>query len=208
MTGTLSLWGMLQTAPTILDDFECPDGLDRELLLSNIVIECAELEVLYSDAEFMQAAVGIWSASQLSTWQKLYNAEIAQYNPIENYNRAESWTDTVSGVTNTTTTNGSTSTGTNSGNIVEKVTGYNSDTLTPRGGSDSTGTSTNTVTETGSGDTSSSSNATHVGNVSGNIGVRSNQELLEQEIALAPKLNTYNYITNAFKQRFCLLVYT
>lgn len=41
----------------------------------------------------------------------------------------------------------------------------------------------------------------------GNIGVTTSQQMLEQEIELAPKLNLVNYITESFINRFCLLVY-
>ena len=49
--------------------------------------------------------------------------------------------------------------------------------------------------------------STHTGRVHGNIGVRSAQELVEQEIALAAKSDLQQYIINDFKNRFCLLVY-
>ena len=41
----------------------------------------------------------------------------------------------------------------------------------------------------------------------GNIGVTTSQQMAEQEIELAPKLNITNYIIDSFKNRFCLLVY-
>jgi len=47
----------------------------------------------------------------------------------------------------------------------------------------------------------------HTGRVHGNIGVRSAQELVEQEIALAAKANLQQLIIDDFKRRFCLLVY-
>ena len=47
----------------------------------------------------------------------------------------------------------------------------------------------------------------HSGRVHGNIGVRSAQELVEQEIELAAKANLQQLIIDDFKRRFCLLVY-
>ena len=47
----------------------------------------------------------------------------------------------------------------------------------------------------------------HAGRVHGNIGVRSAQELVEQELALAAKTNLQQLIIDDFKRRFCLLVY-
>lgn len=60
------------------------------------------------------------------------------------------------------------------------------------------------ATETDSTGTNSS---THSGRVHGNIGVRSGQELVEQEIALAPKTDLYNYIVRDVKDRFCIPVW-
>lgn len=49
--------------------------------------------------------------------------------------------------------------------------------------------------------------STHKGRVHGNIGVRSAQELVEQELALSEKANLQQQIVNDFKNRFCLLIY-
>ena len=43
--------------------------------------------------------------------------------------------------------------------------------------------------------------------IHGNIGVTTSQQMLEQELEVAPKLNITNYIVDSFKKRFCLLVY-
>ena len=42
---------------------------------------------------------------------------------------------------------------------------------------------------------------------SGNIGVTTSQQMLEQEIELSAKLNVIKMIVDSFKERFCLLVY-
>ena len=43
--------------------------------------------------------------------------------------------------------------------------------------------------------------------IHGNIGVTTSQQMLEQELEVAPKLNITNIIIESFKNRFCLLVY-
>ena len=53
----------------------------------------------------------------------------------------------------------------------------------------------------------SKANGTHNGHIYGNVGVTTSQQMLEQELLLAPKLNVYNYIIASFRSRFCLLVY-
>ena len=56
-------------------------------------------------------------------------------------------------------------------------------------------------------DTSGENTSTHSGRVHGNIGVRSGQELVEQELALAPKTDLYNYIVEDVRNRFCIPVW-
>lgn len=56
-------------------------------------------------------------------------------------------------------------------------------------------------------DNTGSAESHHSGRVHGNIGVRSAQELVEQELALAAKANIQQMIIDDFKRRFCLLVY-
>ena len=41
----------------------------------------------------------------------------------------------------------------------------------------------------------------------GNIGVTTSQQMLEQEINIAPALNVMKIMIQSFKERFCLLVY-
>lgn len=54
---------------------------------------------------------------------------------------------------------------------------------------------------------------THEGDITknnhttGNIGVTTSQQMLEQEIEVSAKLNVIKMIVNSFKDRFCLLVY-
>ena len=70
------------------------------------------------------------------------------------------------------------------------------------------------------GETSSGSNAlahgeiitnegeiTRENHTSGNIGVTTSQQMLEQEIEISSKLNVINIIVQSFKTRFCILVY-
>ena len=51
------------------------------------------------------------------------------------------------------------------------------------------------------------SETTRTSRIHGNIGVTTSQQMLEQELEVAPKLNIMNIIIESFKNRFCLLVY-
>lgn len=131
--------------------------------------------------------------------------------------------DGVSTTTSNTETNGGTDTSTNS------VTTYDSDTLKVH--------DTNslqhghTVTDSGTGSSTTTygkretlahgktetlthgekivhdDEITKESHISGNIGVTTSQQMLEQEIEVAAKLNVMQMIVQSFKERFCILVY-
>ena len=207
MRGTMSILGLWEFDNDILENLVYPEELDGDLLKGNIILECAELETIYPDPDFFKAAVGGWSNAQLPTWEKLMHDFSIAYNPLENYDRTETWTD--SGSENTTTNNNTTQNGTytDTGEKTHSSRAYNDDTLLANDKDDTSGSGSNSNTVTGSGTQGTTKANNRTGHVHGNIGIRSAQELLEQSINLEPKTNMYNYIIQAFKNRFCLLVY-
>jgi hypothetical protein len=93
MSATVSLLGLKRLNDGILGELVVPDGVDVELVKDNLLAETAELEVIYPDAIFMQAMIGRWSAKELPIWERLYKTTLLEYNPIENYDRMEEWTE-------------------------------------------------------------------------------------------------------------------
>ena len=163
----------------LFSDMILPEGVSRQTLIDEIVLECAELEPLYPDPGFLRKAIGIWSRTEQRDWQKVMEAATAEFNPIENYDRMEDWTDTGS----------SQSAGQSTGSVA----GYNTDTMSPSSSDASSG--------------SSSGTSKHIGRVHGNIGVTTAPQMLKEFMAIEPPLTIYKYITASFKHRFCLLVY-
>ena len=72
-----------------------PQGIDKETLTDNILIRGGEFEVVYSDPDFMQHAIGSWSKKWYRTFTKWVEALDIEYNPLENYDRMEDFTDTI-----------------------------------------------------------------------------------------------------------------
>ena len=66
-----------------------PQGLNKSVLVDNILLRGGEFEVVYSDPDFMQYAIGSWSAKWQRTMQKWIEALSIDYNPLENYDRYE-----------------------------------------------------------------------------------------------------------------------
>ena len=350
MTSNMSVLGLYTYDNTLFANMNYPEGFeteDKTNLVNNLLCELAEMEVLYTSPAFMKTIIGVWSYKEKPTWDRIYAAAQLEYNPIENYDRQESSTDTTAAtrkhsgsdsVTNTgndvtaysgsdTVTNAGTDTTTNSGKDTmqdsgtEAVANTGTDTTTNSGkdttqdsgteavantGTDSTthggtDTTTNKVAGFDSGnlenhDSSAvahghtesllhghtatttfgkkeelthghvealqhghtatttfgkkeelthghvealqhghtvtnamghsetlthghvattqhgeqikdDSSVTRSSRIHGNIGVTTSQQMLEQELEVAPKLNIMNVIIESFKNRFCLLVY-
>lgn len=191
---TMSILGLYYLNPELFSGLECPDGMDREVLIDNIIAECAELEILYPDPEYMQNLIRIWSKKEKENWQKLYDTTQFVYNPIWNVDAHIRETETRN-LENTYR-------GTETGNGVNtnSKTGYNSydlavaeqDHLDNVVNRDDSGKENGTVTrETERG---------------GNIGVTMTQQLIEAEREV-DKFNVYDIICESFKRRFCLLIY-
>lgn len=219
---SLSLLGLYQWKEGLFNDMVFPDGWgtpEKEVFINNLLMECAELEIIYPDWDFLKFAIDSWSAKEVITWNRLMIAMLADYNPIENYNRQELMTDTHSG----SITHSGTDSARHTGN--DSVVGSGTDTDTHSRtsfdngtlavteqmqygkGSTETHNYNSTVSNTHGQVITDTTQITRSGNIHGNIGVMSNQTMLQQELDIAPKLNVINAMIESFKNRFCILVY-
>ena len=96
---TLSPLGLYNWDDTIFDLMQIPAELDKPTLIDNLLAETAELEVLYPNPVIFKNLVGVWSAKQIEIWNRLYATTQYEYNPIENYNRYETGSDSGTGRT-------------------------------------------------------------------------------------------------------------
>lgn len=109
MKAQLSIMGLYNYYPSLLDNLELPKGIDRNLIVNLLLIRSADLEVLYPQPEVMKSYLGLYSLSRIDIWTKLYNTTKLEYNPISNYDREETTTRTEQRKTkgkNTATSNG------------------------------------------------------------------------------------------------------
>lgn len=90
----LSVEGLYNYNNTLFDGFDVPEGLVKQIAIDTILMRTRELEVLYPDFNYMKTRIAIWSDRYQINWKKLYDSTVLEYNPIENYDRMEDWTDT------------------------------------------------------------------------------------------------------------------
>lgn len=230
MSATVSLLGLKRLNEGILGELVVPEGVDIELVKDNLLAETAELEVIYPDANFMQAMIGRWSAKELPIWNRLYKTTLLEYNPIENYDRKEKWTEDE----NTTRNTDSEATGTSKTetegtskqhreNEIEHgqnkyVSAYNETDFTPTERTQDSQQDIGDTTQEEEGNVNVSAKSGNVtdetgkrlldreGKISGNTGFYTKQKMIEQERDIA-MYNIIDVIINSFKNRFCLQVY-
>lgn len=192
--GTMSVLGLYYINPQLFSELASPPDMDKDLLIDNIIAECAELEIIYSDPEFMQKLIGIWSKKELPVWQKLFDTTQFVYNPIWNVDAHIKETETRD-LQNRFTGNENAD-----GSNINSKTGFNSNDLviTERD---------NVNNDVKRNDTSiDSGTITRETERGGNIGVTMTQQLIEAEREV-DKFNIYDLICDSFKKRFCLMIY-
>lgn len=202
MRSTLSVLGLYNYDSTIFDTMKLPPNVELATIRDNILMECAEFEVLYPDPAFFKLALQTWSNKQLPVWTELEATLHYDYNPIENYDRKENWTDIGSGKHNSSANSNSTNTGNSSTEGL--VAAYNESEYQPR--DKSTNTDTNTNNSSGTQADESTSRMEREGRAHGNIGVTTTQQMINEQRNVV-KFNICDYIIDEFKKRFCLMIY-
>ena len=205
---SLSILGLYQWDNTIFDTMALPAPIntEKETLIDNLLMECAEFDVLYTDPVFMKNAIAKWSGMMSPIWEKLYETTQYEYDPIANYDRHEKWTDTDTRTeTNIRTPNLTETTQLGSINTQAQNSYENAGMVdaikSTNSGSDivnTTGTETNALTRGGK--------LERDGRAYGNIGVTTTQQMIEQERQTV-QFNMFKVIIDDFKDRFCLMIY-
>ena len=223
---SLSIMGMYEYDPSIFDDLEVPTGIDKNVVIGEICVQCAELEILYPNFDILKMCIKNWSKANAYTWQKLYDTTQLDYNPIWNVDaeitdsQEDDHSRTYSDTGNDSRITSRHSTGSNNETInitdLESVQGFNSENWQPakqnnRTGTDNVSLTSNDSIEDGntinhSGNERTEGTTDHTIKRTGNIGVTTTQQMIEQEREIA-KFSIINYIAVSFKERFCLLVY-
>lgn len=190
----ITVTGVYNHYPNLFELLQLPDGVNPETARDNILFQCGEMELLYSDPVFLRGMIGNWCKRRAYKWETLQATTVLDYNPIENYDRKEDWSDEETG---TSEAGGNTST---SGNNTEKRKGFEGgDLVETAGASDSSSAQTSS---TGS----SSRTSTRRGRAHGNIGVTTSQQMIMSERDVAD-FSLYDVIAQDFAREFCLYVY-
>lgn len=177
---------------------DVPTGIDKQTLINTILTNGGEFETLYADADFMKDMIGLWSDKWQNTMKKWYEALSIDYNPLENYDRMEEWSDNK--LEHAVASDASNQSG--SGNVTNQKSAYDGTGYQNHDKADSTSSGTNNATT----NTIAQGSSTHGGRTHGNIGVTTSQQMLQAQLDVV-RFNLYNEIADVFLMELCIYTY-
>lgn len=234
MAATISILGLYNYDPNIFELLHLPDSVQQQTIINLIISEAAELEIVYPNPDILRVIIGAWSNGRQNAWARIAAALDAEYNPIENtdryedhledytrdLNESDNYTRDLKENDNYTRNLTDSGNSNSSGSTQNSRTGYNSGALQVTDSSSSEDHSVDTRSYTGGddrnrgytggdnrnkgftgGDTRHTVIHTH-----GNIGVTSNQQMVQAELDLR-QTDIYSIIVNEFIDKFCIGVY-
>lgn len=220
MSAKLTLMGMYNYDNSVFDNLTFPTGIDKSVAENAILMRCSEFELLYPDLDYLKFAIGAWSAKHERTFAKWHEALELEYNPLDNYDRHEEFTDTEginkNGSHDVTMTKSRTTGNTNiTTNLTREsqVSAYDqSSGYSPKDKDVTNGTVTDSGTESGTDRNAGSDSETesrtfqHYARTRGNIGVTTSMTLLREQLSIV-EWNLYEHIADLFADEFCIQVY-
>lgn len=202
----ITLIGMYNYDNTLFDQLSVPAGLDKNLLINTLLLRGGEFEVLYANFDFMKAAIGVWSAKWQRTMEKWLRVLSMEYDPIENYDRKEDWIDTTHNKRQENATGTDVSVSEGDGVTMNGRSTYDSTDIQPHDQSRSTTSGSNNSASNTSAFGETNTNGAHTGRIHGNIGVKTTQSMLLEEMDV-DKLNVYEEIAELFLTELVIYVY-
>ena len=222
MQAKLSILGLYNADDSIFDRMVLPEGISAEQVVDDIILECAELELLYPNWDIMELAIYRWSQKSQYKWKKLLATESFEYNPIWNKDGTVKETETKFGTgtaqsqeeSSTSGSDSQTVTGTRDSTDELKVSAFDSSTYNNR---EQRTLDEDTKTEASSEGTANSSRTgtsvsqneegrTYERTERGNIGVVTTQSMIREEREISD-FSIYDVIVQDFKEKFCVIVY-
>lgn len=207
---TIGLW-KYRKDHNMSDLFELlvlPEAIDRDTLINNILMRAGEFEVLWPDADYMHDAIGVFS----NKWQRTFikwveaNEQYDEFNPLENFDRKEDWTENSVGSSSNTRTLNTTTATTGSGTVEAQKAAYNSNNYENVDKSIDSNSGSSHDTGTIGDITAGDNQVTHSGRLHGNIGVTRTSDLYLSSVEAA-KVNIIENITDLYIAELTLPIY-
>lgn len=226
----LSLWALnnyLEEDGGVFNNVTLTDKLNLTTCIDTIIEKWGTCDLIISDPRIVVRRTQLFFLKNYDNFDKMAEALLAEYNPIENYDRHEDTTENrdvaeegsyenqSSSSTQGSGTSGNTiSNSIGSQNVEHQVSAMNSNDYQKRN-KDITSARSDSSTNNGTTSESVSSTADDAGgntkttdddfvrssHIHGNIGVTTSQQMIESEIELR-KFNIYDYIADLYASEF------
>lgn len=199
LTPRLTLIGLYKFNPAVFSNLNLPAAIDEDTFIDSLLMEYGECPLIYPDYDFMVLAIGAWSRKWYANIERIAAAINAEYNPLHNYDRTETWTENETG-NKESALNSDIS---ENGNDENLVSAYNEDEYQPSNKNVYENEKSNE--ETYNEDTTKQN--VKSGRSYGNIGVTESTTMLQHEIDIRRNENLYHIIAELFYKEFCLYVF-
>jgi len=198
-----SLHGCYQYDPTLFDDIELPEAVDKEVLVNVIMKSSGELFPYHQVPAQLKLNITFWFRRMKYNFGRLAEAMTIEYSPVENYDRYE---DSESNIKPLSTRHSQTVTTPDvSTTITGKKSSFDSSAFQNHDQSVTSQEGSDTVTSKSWGEGEDTTNfSTHV---HGNIGVTTAMQTIKEEYALRLNYDFYCDIAKRFEKEFLIQVY-
>ena len=206
-SSTMTLIGLYKYAPyydkDLFKNLSLPDELDKQTAIDTILLFCGENELLYPTLDFNIDLIGTWSTKWARTFQKWVELFDMEYNPIENYDRMEAWSDSHSMSSSESNSASASDSSYDSNSTKDDVSAFNVSTYSPSSAGEGTNHAQAHSVSVGENRHGELALDSHRGRVHGNIGVTTTQQMMQQEIDIQ-RFNIYEEIAIIFAREFTL----
>jgi hypothetical protein len=200
MTSRLTLIGLINYDDSLFNNLRLPDGVDKKTFINTLLLDYGTLGVVYPNFDFIRdTAIPAWCDKWQESLRQTWNALHADYNPIENYDRHEHWTDSPDITRSESGHNESNITASDNSNAYGDVSAYNSSDYQAQDRTRSDSFNDSNEKNNYNSTNKESGTTTHDGRIHGNIGVTTNQNMIESELKLRTQ-SFYGYAAALFMQ--------
>ena len=207
LTPRLTLIGLYKYNPAVFSNLTLPTSVDEETFIDSLLLEYGECPLIYPDYDFMVLAIGAWSRKWYSNIERIATALNAEYNPIHNYDKTETWTENETNENNRGLTNNTDTTYSEDSTNESVVSAYNESTYQPDNKDINDVDSTTNIETSIEENENKERQNTKTGRVYGNIGVTESSAMVQNELNLRINQNLYHILSEMFYREFCIYVF-
>lgn len=172
----------------IFEGIKIPSNIDKNILISNIINKCDIFQPIYSDLGLLNFKIKLFFETNYKNYERIADTLQIDYAILDNYDRIEE-REIVTDKKNSSTNK--------SNNInIEEVSAFDSSAYQPN--------NKNSIDDNSENNYTGNEKVIERNRSHGNIGVTTNQTMINEELYLREKNNIYIIIANDFFNEFML----